>query len=853
MAKTCIFTIVSRNYLHYARTLMNSVEAFAPDADRVVGLCDKQGDFDLGRENFDILEMTSLDIPMIEKFIFRYTILELNTAIKPYIISSLFKQGYEKVIYFDPDIRIYAPLDGMLSLLDEHQMLLTPHLTGPLDDERLPSELNILVSGSYNLGYIGLRNTPDMQHFAHWWEQKLYEDCVVDLPRGLFVDQKWMDLAPGMYDGVYINRDEGWNVAYWNLKHRHVQPTDDSVSGYLVNGVPLLFFHFSGFSGEAATLSKHQDRFSKESAGSAVKKLSSDYAAELDKNGRVETSKIPYEFGFFADGSRIPDFARHIYREDYDWVNSKDDPYEREGCANFLGYLNEPVTLKGKRIPWITRLALKLYHARPDLQEAFPDLSASHGKRFADWYVQSAAEQAGFDECFILPVRHQLSQLGESGEQTGWLNRSRSKINRLMYRIAWRYRYFVRPFVPENLRHKVHVRLVDRLTEVGEEESVARGTKDASLPWGVNLFGYVNAESGIGASARSNIRNLTSAGIPLAVTDFRQGNVSRMGATVPESVMGEPKYSVNLFHINADQTINALEQIGFEVLKGRYNIGYWAWELPEFPDEWVSAIAMFDEIWVPSEFCRQAVAEKADVPVVCLPHSVDAIEETDAERSSFSLPEGKVLFLTMFDALSVPERKNPEAAISAIESAVAQGCTEAHLVLKVSNLDKVPDFAASLRDRVGSQGNVTFIEGYLEAQEVHRLMSVCDAFLSPHRSEGFGLGLAEAMLLGKPVVATGWSGNLEFMSADNSVLVGYREVELVKDHGPYKMGQKWAEPDAEELVEAIVFLSGDVQQRTSLGIRARETIASEYSASAIGQRLLKRLKLVSEQSLASAG
>ncbi|MBL6691816.1 MAG: glycosyltransferase [Pseudomonadales bacterium] len=855
MARTCIFTIVSRNYLHYARTLMNSIEQHAPDADRIVGLCDKPEDFDFSNENFDILEMASLDIPLIDKFIFRYTILELNTAIKPYIISALFEQGYEKVIYFDPDIRVYDSLSGMLSLLDEHQMLLTPHLTGPLDDEKLPTELNILVSGSYNLGYIGLRNTPEMQLFAHWWEDKLYEDCVVDLPRGLFVDQKWMDLAPGMYSGVFINRDEGWNVAYWNLKHRQVEPAGDCASGYRVNGAPLLFFHFSGFSGEAKSLSKHQDRFTKESAGAAVQKLCADYAKQLDDNGQAITSKIPYAYGRFADGTPIPDFARYIYREDYDWQRSKDDPYEAEGCANYLGYLNEPVNLNGKVIPWITRLAYKLYNARPDLQEAFPDLSGAHGKRFADWYIQSAAEQAGFDESFILPVRHELSQLGEADNQLSGFQRFRSRVNRLLYRVAWRYRHLVRPFVPESLRHRVHVHLVDQLTQNPGEPPAARSPKDASLPWGVNLFGYVNAESGIGASARSNIRNLSAASIPLAVTDFRHGNVSRMEARVPESVMADPRFNINLFHINADQTLNALEQIGHELLRGRYNIGYWAWELPEFPDEWVPAIAMLDEIWVPSEFCRAAIAAKADIPVVCIPHSIEAIEIEPAVRSDFNLPEGKVLFLNMFDALSVPERKNPEAAIRAIDAAIQEGATEAHLVLKVSNLDKMPEFADRLRARAKSHGDLTLIEGYLDLQDVYRLMSVCDVFLSPHRSEGFGLGLAEAMLLGKPVIATGWSGNLEFMTNDNSVLVGYTETMLVEDHGPYKAGQLWAEPDDRKLAEAVRSLCEDAEKRHAIGDAGRRTISSGFSEKSIGRRIQARLDVVAEteQGLARAG
>ncbi|MEP5766282.1 MAG: glycosyltransferase family 4 protein [Halieaceae bacterium] len=848
-SNTAIFTIVSRNYLHYARTLMHSVEQFAPEADRLVGLCDERGDFDFSAENFDILEMRELPIPEIEKFIFRYTILELNTAIKPYIISSLFAQGYEKVIYFDPDIRIYSSLQQMLALLDDKQMLLTPHLTGPLDDDKLPSELNILVSGSYNLGYIGLRNTPDMQQFAHWWEDKLYTDCVVDLERGLFVDQKWVDLAPGMYPGVYINRNPAWNTAYWNLKHRQVEQDNGA---YFVNGEPLLFFHFSGFSGDATNLSKHQDRFSKKSAGPAVEQLCKDYAEQLSQNGEAQTRKLAYAYGYFADGTPIPDFARYIYREDYDWENSTDNPYDSEGCANFLGYLNEPISINGKRLPWVTRLAHKLYLARTDLQAAFPDLSGAHGKRFADWYLQSVAEQARFDDCFIEPVRHALDNIGGEEISGSFAQRARRWCNRQLYRFAWRYRHLVRPFMPPKLRHKLHVRLVDQLSSPSTGAgSAARSPRDPSLPWGINLFGYVNAESGIGQSARSNIHNIRAAGIPLAVVDFRQGNVSRMQAEVPAEVMAEPRYSINLFHINADETVSAINHLGQDLLRGRYNIGYWAWELEEFPDEWLPAIALLDEIWVPSDFCREAIAAKADIPVVCIPHSitVPTIEAT-ASAADFDLPADGVRFLTMFDALSIPERKNPLAAIAAFKQAQADAEIDAHLVIKVSNLDKTPDHGDQLRQEVGADPNMTLLEGYFSHDEIYRLIACCDAFLSTHRAEGFGLGLAEAMALGRAAVATGWSGNLQFMRPDNSVLLDYELVPLQVDLGPYRRGQLWAEPSVAVTAERIVKLSQQPQRLRELGDLGRKTMAEEFSSQAIGAQIAARLEALSQQSAA---
>ena len=844
MNQTCIFTIVSRNYLHYARTLMNSVAEFAPGAQRIVGLCDERGDFDFSGENFDILDLQDLDIPLKEKFIFRYTILELNTAIKPYIISALFRQGYEKVIYFDPDIRVYRSLSPMLALLDEHQMLLTPHLTGPLDDDKLPSELNILVSGSYNLGYIGLRNTADMRQFASWWEKKLYTDCVVDLPRGLFVDQKWMDLAPGMYPGVHIERDPGWNVAYWNLKHREVEAADGD---YSVNGEPLLFFHFSGFSGDARLLSKHQDRYTKQSAGPAVEALCADYARELSDNGEAETRKLPYHYGYFADGTPIPDFARYIFREDYDWENSTDDPYEATGCANYLGYLNEPVTLGGQRLLWITRLSHKLYLARPDLQEAFPDLRGAYGKRYADWYIQSAAEQAGFAEAFIEPVRHALSQLGAEEVSGSLPRRIMRRVNRTLYRLAWRYRHLVRPLVHPKIRHRVHVRLVERLAEQSAEP-VARGPKNPGLPWGVNLYGYVRAESGIGQSARANIAALRATGIPLAVVDFREGNISRMEASVPDGLASEPRYNVNLFHINADEFLNAIRHLGDDVLRGHYNIGYWAWELAEFPDRWLEAIQALDEIWVPSEFCREAIAAKADIPVTCIPHAIcPPAHPPAADRAGFGLPAQGTLLLTMYDALSIPERKNPEGAVRAFLESVAPGDIDAHLVIKVSNLDRTPEHAETLRRLIDGNPRVHLIEGYLDRPRIEQLLMSCDAFLSLHRAEGFGLGLAEAMQMGKVAIATGWSGNLQFMREDNSLLIDYRLSELAEAHGPYDKGQFWAEPDTSAAAAAIRRLCQQADLAERLGDAGRQTVETELSRRRLGEMIEERLATVSNE------
>jgi glycosyltransferase involved in cell wall biosynthesis len=267
-------------------------------------------------------------------------------------------------------------------------------------------------------------------------------------------------------------------------------------------------------------------------------------------------------------------------------------------------------------------------------------------------------------------------------------------------------------------------------------------------------------------------------------------------------------------------------------------------------------LQLLDEVWVPSEFCREAVAAKADIPVVCMPHSITTESPTtSASRKDFELPENSTVFLTMYDALSVPERKNPEAAINAFLTALESGDIDAHLAIKVSNLDRTPDHGSALRKLAEASGHITLIEGYLNRSTVFGLIQSCDAFLSLHRSEGFGLGLAEAMLLGKVAIATDWSGNRQFMNADNSLLIASELVQLARNYGPYEAGQYWAEPSAEQAVEAILRSCQEPELRRTLGERARDTIASEFSEAAVGARILDRLQTIAEETegLSKAG
>ena len=256
-----ICTIIARNYLAYARCLTGSFLSQHPDGRLFVLLVDHLDEHsDLTRELFTTIHVSEIDIPDLPTLARQYTIVELCTAVKPFFLKYLFRHyDLEKLCYFDPDIYFYHRVDEIFQLLDSYGIVLIPHLLDFLDDEFLPDELQILQSGAYNLGFLGLSQHPELYRFLHWWQKKLLKYCTMEIGKGLFVDQRWMDLVPGLFSSVHIHRDPGCNVAYWNLNHRHVEQTSE---GYMVNGVPLKFFHFSGFStDDVNAISRHQTRF----------------------------------------------------------------------------------------------------------------------------------------------------------------------------------------------------------------------------------------------------------------------------------------------------------------------------------------------------------------------------------------------------------------------------------------------------------------------------------------------------------------------------------------------------------------------------------------------------------------
>jgi len=292
-----VFTICSRNFTAYAKTLFESVSQYHPSAQMFLFLCDDL-DTDYNTEGFPfkVIPLTELAIPAIEEMSQRYNITEFNTAIKPYAFSYLFKKlGKNNVIYLDPDILIVSPLQEVVDAFSQgSECVLTPHILEPAENVEM-SDIRMLQFGIYNLGFLALRNTMDVLRIVEWWERQLVTGCVINLAQGLFVDQKWADLFPAFLLRTSILHHPGYNVAYWNIPQRTIKLINDR---WYSNQQPLRFVHFSGNRlDDPYFFSRHSGTVTLENIRD-LKILLKLYHKRLYANGHAAYSKIPYSFSW---------------------------------------------------------------------------------------------------------------------------------------------------------------------------------------------------------------------------------------------------------------------------------------------------------------------------------------------------------------------------------------------------------------------------------------------------------------------------------------------------------------------------------------------------------------------------
>ena len=453
------------------------------------------------------------------------------------------------------------------------------------------------------------------------------------------------------------------------------------------------------------------------------------------------------------------------------------------GDDEFLKRLNEPAAVGGHA--GVTRYLLDIYRGREDLQRAFPDLSGKDALALVRWaHIHGRREVPILDE-LLPPLPASMPPL---------------------------------------------------------PDPVSAGENDvfADPRWGVNVIGYLRAELGLGEAGRQLVRGLDAARIPLLPLEGTFIPHCRHGHDYATLGVTAATFDTTIICANPDGVWSLVREIGPEFLEDRYSIGFWWWEVEgPLPPEWLLAHRPLRELWVGSAHVAGLFNEKLSTPVrqVTLPVTVSSVPRLD--RQELGLPPG-FLFMFMFDYHSVFARKNPLGVIAAFRAAFPPGAG-ASLVIKTINDADDRTNHRRLHAAAAEHPDITVIDGYVSADRKNAMLAACDCYVSLHRAEGFGLTLAEAMYLGKPTIATGYSGNLDFMSEANSHLVGYEMRTIGDEGGLYPPTGVWAEPDVEHasrLMRAVVERPQDAEL---LGRRAAADIRRTHSPAAAAASLTEAL------------
>lgn len=750
-------TIVARNYLAQASVLANSFLEQHPGSRFVTLVLDETEPRSEARYDVVTPYDIGLDRSEVHRMAAIYDIKEFATAVKPALLRTLLADG--EVAYFDPDIEFFAPLLDVAKRARKYGIVLTPHTMSPLPrDGCLPDERMLLQAGIYNLGFIGVgaKALP----FLDWWAERLARDCIVAVEQALFVDQRWIDFVPALYDH-FILRDHGSNVAYWNLHERALTWTGE---GYEVNGVPLRFFHFSGFSPlRPDVVSSHMgDRPRiRLDRRPDLRRIFTAYAEKLLDAGFAESGRLPYRFDFTTDGTPIDRSMRRLFRDRLIVA-------ERSGTTE-------------------------------------PPNPFENSESFIEW-LHSPSDDAA------TPSRSSVRQA----------IRRRQNLAR---RVRKLFRHQAPPPAPE----------------AATDASVRSYSIDVPLEPtpGVNLVGYLRAELGIAEVARKLAAATRGAGVPLAPITYRR-TVSREQSPLEERESRRAPYDVNVICVNADQLPLFRSDVGPALWHDRYTIGVWFWEVSEFPDAYADALNLVDEVWVASAFVADAVRAKTTKPVHTVPLPIESPIPPERTRTELGLPAG-FLFLYSFDFLSVFERKNPLGALEAFTAAFAPAEGPV-LVLKSINGDRDPAALERLRTAAAGRPDIVVIDGYINAGDRDALMSACDCYVSLHRSEGYGLTIAEAMAAAKPVVVTGYSGNLDFTTERNSYLVGYDVVPVPEGCAPYPTTSVWAEPDRSHAAQLLRHVWKNQDEARAVGALAREQVLQRFAVERTAEFVRQRIE-----------
>ena len=487
----------------------------------------------------------------------------------------------------------------------------------------------------------------------------------------------------------------------------------------------------------------------------------------------------------------------------------------------------------------VSRLMYMLWASRTDLRFAF-DLESAKGQLgLVRWYRANCVRNA----------------LPRGGAQGSTLRIGLRAAVRHARQVVAALPAYAKRFMPHGLRGfrapagvlmrgmiaRLSARTAMGATETPEQAAVAHCRAQGVA--GFNLVGHALSELGLGQNLRYACAAVRYASLPYGVVEFSDGvPAQRNESLTTVALRRDNPYAINVLTMSPAQLPDAYCRFGQDFFSRPVNVLYAFWELSRWPDEWREWLDLFDEIWVPTRFVEDAVMQVAKSPVYRVAPCVELPAASGKGRAAFGLPDGRFIFLVVLDAYSYLERKNPLAAVRAFKRAFPQGRSDVAMVIKTMNVDPLGGYWRNLLAECAADPRILFLDRVLSFEDMVSLYAVTDCLVSLHRSEGFGLCIAEAMMCGKPVIATAYSGNLDFMAATNSCLVDAREVAVQPGQYPFGSDQVWADPDIDVAAAYMRELRDRDGWAAELGARAGAWAAVHLGARASSSAYLAALQ-----------
>jgi glycosyltransferase involved in cell wall biosynthesis len=813
-----VITLVTAAALPRARALSASLLRYEPHWTHevvLIGTANPQGlaGGDASRLRA-VTELLDLDV---ERLIARHDENDLSVLLVPHLLAAYARQGGGPVLHLPADVWVLADLEPIEQALSERSVLLTPRVMSDVPGDRLePTPLQLERAGRIDEALIGIDGTPGAAGFLAWWSahvEKMLGGLDGRRGGGRPEDRPWlgryMELAPARLSTALLD-DPGCNLNMWNL---HDRPLRAGADGLVVgNGEPVRFLNLPGFEPDRPERLNPIASRVRVSRSPVLRELCVRYARELFDAGWSDP-------GHRRDiGRRLP--AGLMYDESVCALHARaltlgeqlDDVFDEPGASAFLAWLEGPAP-EGAAHGINRYLFHRIGRERPDVVRSYPDLDGPDGAEYVAWCWAFGREELAIPERFLPPRggRGDLVGSREAGAE-------------------------------------------ERRPEFGEPYAASRNGADTARDGGapvrgggmaVRVTGYLGHTLGLGAAARGYAQALRAAGVPVSTVTVPLHHLalpveleSGYGRHSFEDLVHEGRHGFELVAVNADELPTFVERLGERYFEGP-RIGIWGWETNSIPARWQSAFELIDEIWVYSSFMAQNIGAVAPVPVTALAPPVRAPAESPAPRR-LGLPDG-FLFLFIFDYLSTIQRKNPVGLIEAFKRAFEPG-EGPQLLIKTINAPLRPLADEQVLWAAHGRADIHVVDRSLDAGELAGLMAGCDCYASLHRAEGFGLTMAEAMAMAKPVIATGYSGNVDFMNVDNSYLVDYTIGRVGPECEIYPPDGEWAEPSVEHAAELMRRVLEAPEEAAARGARAREDVARKLSPEATGAAMRRRLE-----------